>query len=374
MTATLRQGEGGYAGVIDTYLDAGNAGKNYGTSASLYVKTIDNVTALIRFDVAPPWIPAGAQISSATLRLDYLSRNPASPLTLRVFRVLKPWSETQANWAQASAALAWSRAGCAEPDQDYDSAADDELLCYGDVASPPDLNLDVTDAAQYWLDHPDANYGVVVKADSCRTLTALYQFGSSDHATTALRPVLTINYFIPQPTATPTQTGTPTRTPTQTGTPTSTGTITATPTRTGSPTMTPTITRTPTITVTPSATVTVGAIRGVVFYDLDADGEREAGEPPVGGVELRLSREGAPLATYTTMGDGLYQFTDLAEGPYALMQTDVPGYISTTGANWVLPVLAGHTQVIDFGLWLVPTPTRTATWRRLTLPLTMKQF
>jgi len=357
---TLRYGEAGYEGVDDTYLNLGLATRNFGREGQLIVKTVDNVTTLIRFDVASPWVPAGVRVSSATLKLYFSTRSPSAPITLRVYRVLRPWVETEATWNLASSGAPWGQAGCALPGVDYNAAPDDEVICYGDGAAPAELTLDVTDSVQYWLDHPNENFGLVVKADLCRTLTATYFFYSSQWSTLALRPQLEVRHFVPPPSPTPTGTPTLTRTPTRTAT------------ATGTATRTPTVTRTSTITPTPSATLTTGSLWGMVFFDLDADGELDAGEPPVANVTIDLLRNGALIDSQTTVGDGLYRFDSLEQDTYALMQREIPGYVSTTGANWILPVLAGQVERVDFGLWLPPTPTPTLP-RRLSLPLTLKQ-
>ena len=287
---TLRQDAAGYDGVADAYLDLGHGDSNYGRDGRLIVKTVGNVTTLIRFDVAAPWVPAGVRVSGATLKLYFSARSPAAPVTLRVYRVLRSWAETEATWSLAGAGQPWSRAGCAEPGSDYSANADDEVICYGDGAAPAELMLDVTDSVQYWLDHPDENYGLVVKADSCRTLTAMYFYYSSQWSVMAQRPQLEVRYFVPPPSPTATGTPTLTRTPTRTGT------------ATGTATRTPTVTQTPSITPTPSATLTTGSLWGTVFFDLDADGEMEAGEPPVANVSIDLFRVGSLVDSHTTVG------------------------------------------------------------------------
>ncbi len=172
----------------------------------------------------------------------------------------------------------------------------------------------------------------------------------------------------PTNTPTPTQSPTPVYTPTPTATPTHTPTLTAThtPTPTQSPTITPTATASPTPTVTPTTTKTVtpsvGGIIGRVWYDLDGDGVREAGEPGLGGATLTLTRRGETQGqTRVSASDGWYFFAVLQPGIYVLSATHPTGFQPTTVQRWWVSVAANWTFTIDFGTWPGPSPTRTAT-------------
>ncbi|MGI6496623.1 MAG: choice-of-anchor A family protein [Kiritimatiellia bacterium] len=83
---------------------------------------------------------------------------------------------------------------------------------------------------------------------------------------------------------------------------------------------------------------TVGLISGHVWNDLDKNGAGDAGEPRLEGVEIRLYDADSNLvATTTTLGaDGYYEFPNLPDGHYTVVETDPPGYASTgdtDGAN-----------------------------------------
>lgn len=190
--------------------------------------------------------------------------------------------------------------------------------------------------------------------------------------------------YTPGPTSTPTHTPTitPTRTetntPTHTSTPTRTGTATQTSTSppTGTPTSTPTLTHTPTATSTPTATATAtglpapGEIRGTVYYDVNENGHRDPGEPPLAGAVLLLQTLSyVEIGLLTTGPDGQYTFGGLAAATYILTEGNPLGFgRSTTPDILYVPVLAGQAVVVDFGDAIgagggLPsaTPTRTAT-------------
>jgi hypothetical protein len=163
-------------------------------------------------------------------------------------------------------------------------------------------------------------------------------------------------------TATPTSTAT--RTPTPTGTPTATPSHTPTRTPTATQTQTPTQTATATVTVSPTATPTAtpgtGTIMGTVWEDLDQDGQKEAGEPPLAGADIRLKDSNhALLRLWKTLEDGGYVFADLVPGMYFISETDPPGYASSTIGEIAVYLNANQVVPVNFGDYALPTATPT---------------
>ena len=70
-------------------------------------------------------------------------------------------------------------------------------------------------------------------------------------------------------------------------------------------------------------------IVGVVFNDLDGDGELDTGEPGIGGVSIALTSPSTTDST-TTNPDGEYSFTITETGTHTVTETDPAGYTSTT--------------------------------------------
>ncbi len=151
--------------------------------------------------------------------------------------------------------------------------------------------------------------------------------------------------------ATRSATNTPTQTPTATQTPTSTLTPT--------PTSTPTATQTPT--VTPTSTPTGGQIYGIVWFDLNEDGEIDPGEEGAEGATLQLKNDsGQVLAETTTISEGGYQFVGLASTTYNLVLIVPAGWQATTPtSHWLAPGV-GSLEV-NFGVINPPTATPTST-------------
>ena len=209
------------------------------------------------------------------------------------------------------------------------------------------------------MDHPDENYGLLIKPESCNFQTEEYTFRSSENLDTYSRPMLCVTYRMPAPTATPTPTSTASATPTGTATPTNTltPTNTATGTNTPTPTETPTITSTPTTTATP--TRSTGDIAGIAFNDFSGDGIRQAGEPPLVGAFITLRDPGGPIATSVTGMDGAFQFLNLVPGPYSVIMQPPPGFAATSPGAAALNVSAGSIWNLTFGAWFRPTETAT---------------
>ncbi|MBX7233284.1 MAG: S8 family serine peptidase [Caldilineales bacterium] len=103
-----------------------------------------------------------------------------------------------------------------------------------------------------------------------------------------------------------------------------------------------------------------GQLSGLVFFDADGDGLRDAGEAGLGGVaiELRDSGGGAVLLASTfTLADGSYLFDQLEYGDYQVSQTPLAGYELTTDSSQSVSVSAGHPSVADFGNLILRTLT-----------------
>jgi hypothetical protein len=72
----------------------------------------------------------------------------------------------------------------------------------------------------------------------------------------------------------------------------------------------------------------------LVFNDVNNNGTRDAGEPGLDGVAVRLfDNAGTPVATTATTGGGLYRFGNLIPGNYTVEITPPAGFASSSGTN-----------------------------------------
>jgi uncharacterized repeat protein (TIGR01451 family) len=91
-------------------------------------------------------------------------------------------------------------------------------------------------------------------------------------------------------------------------------------------------------------------ISGVVYKDVNGDGTRAAGDPPLAGITITLKDGlGAVVGTTTTAADGTYSFSGLPAGNYQVEETQPPGYGSSTPDVRSITVPAGGSATADFG-------------------------
>ncbi len=98
------------------------------------------------------------------------------------------------------------------------------------------------------------------------------------------------------------------------------------------------------VTVTRNRPVRAAYIRGVVFNDLNGDGDRDSGENGLSGVLVRLNTG----ATKLTTAAGQYAFR-VDPGTYTVTEIDPSGYNSTTPNNVVVTATKGSVVLADFG-------------------------
>ncbi len=135
------------------------------------------------------------------------------------------------------------------------------------------------------------------------------------------------------------------------------------------PTATPTATATATATLTPSPTPTstpsTGAVEGVVYYDVNNNGVKDAGEAVLAGAVIALKQGNVEKYTAVSGADGMYRFATVTPGQYAISEkTPPPGYLHNTTFGFSFFVNANYTWTgADFhvGHQAEPTPTATAT-------------
>jgi hypothetical protein len=325
----------GYHGTLDTYIDSGSPSLPVTLDGNLKLKGAGGQSVLIRFDLAGQ-LPANVHVVAAELVffVDHPSGVVPRDLGVGVFRVLQQWSETEASWRyrHAQARIPWAQQGCEGVGTDRLAEPDDSrTLIYRGVYS----GFDVTDGVQYLLDHPEENWGWLIKGISAST--GAFTLASSRNRELGQRPMLRIDYTL------------------------SGG---------QTPTTTPTATQ-PTPGVTATATPQGGSVLVKVFHDVDQNGSLDAGEPGVAGVTVQLLNYATRqvLAQAVTAGDGTCLFGGLAAGNYRLKEINPTGYQSTTADEIRVSVGSGQSQAF-FGDYnpSAPTPAATPTAMRTMVP------
>lgn len=212
--------------MADTFLYEYDPDVNYGAWWYMSIRSSGAKRPLLRFDVSG--IPSDAIVTEATLRLHTTSTQdpPDRAMTVDIYQVRRLWAEMQATWRNATASDTWALPGCnGVGDRDFTA------LASGTVDKPDSFfDFDVTGAVQEWVSNPASNHGLLLIGSGP---TVAYSFYTREWYGVDKHPSLTVRYYIPSATPTPTATGTvPTPTATPTGwTPTPTATVPPVPTR-----------------------------------------------------------------------------------------------------------------------------------------------
>ena len=181
----FQEGQAGYTGTQDTHVRNDTPAVAYGNATAVLADDGSPLaTALLRFDnlfgAGAGQIPLGATITSATLSIYVLNGDPADGVT--VHRMLAPWSEASTFNALTNGVQ-------------YDNIeAGSATLATIDAGRTG--WVDVTGLAslvQAWLGGA-ANEGWAFQSASADDWT----FASSEYATAALRPYLSVSYVPPQ--------------------------------------------------------------------------------------------------------------------------------------------------------------------------------
>jgi len=244
-----RNGESGYDGATDTWLNKIFSTTNYGPGADLHLRGQGQAVSLLRFDLSD--IPSDAVVTEASLdvRTNWF-REGSSPMQVQIYKMRRSWVENEATWKVASAGNGWQTWGAAgSADREQSPAAAFTLYAINTT-----YLVDLTGLVQSWVSNPGENFGMLFQP-LLSGPGQEFRFWSSDYdGTISHRPRLCVDFVMPTPTPTETATATPEPT---VPSPTPTETVTATPTET--PTETPTQNPTETPTSSPTATMTATA-------------------------------------------------------------------------------------------------------------------
>ncbi len=195
----------------DTYLSEWDWPKNYGISTRLKIGAKEVHKAkrgLIKFDLRS--IPAGSVVFFAKLELylyDHSRKVSAgNHIEIEVHRLLHTWKEgnqdgqdSEANWRQYNKKKDWLNRG-----GDFDSNIEAMTqIFYDDIDRW--IEWDITTLAQFWVDNPTLNFGMLLKddyegtegGDQAKKEIFEARFYSSEYLDFNSRPKLTVIYTTP---------------------------------------------------------------------------------------------------------------------------------------------------------------------------------
>jgi len=100
--------------------------------------------------------------------------------------------------------------------------------------------------------------------------------------------------------------------------------------------------------------LTPGTLEAFKFDDLNGDGDRDAGEPPLEGVALVGSAPCGQSVTGTTSAEGLVTWTERCADSWTVTETVPAGFAPIMDPVLTAPVLSGTTARMTFANWLLP--------------------
>ena len=183
-TVVLQNGLNGYVGCADTYVvmasDRAQGAKTNLVVEGYHCTLCIDQRALIRFDLTA--VPAGADVSKATLSVYSIDQPRPGASRIHVHRVTRLWAETTAAWYTASTGTLWTTEG-----GDFYPVADTSYT-YG-TAVGLWHSVDITGMVRDQIGHPDQNFGLMLFMEPSMFTV---RYASSNATDPTLRPKLTL--------------------------------------------------------------------------------------------------------------------------------------------------------------------------------------
>jgi PKD repeat protein len=145
-----------YAGTADTKMSGNDQNSAYGSVDNLEVDGSPALGVLLRWDISD--IPAGVTVLSASISLSVFD---PSPDTYEVYGLLRPWSEQEANWLNATSTTPWAKAG-ADGRADHGDAVVGLIHSQFTGRRTFELNENGIDLVQNWINRTEDNHGLVI--------------------------------------------------------------------------------------------------------------------------------------------------------------------------------------------------------------------
>jgi len=103
----------------------------------------------------------------------------------------------------------------------------------------------------------------------------------------------------------------------------------------------------------------LGVLRVLAYEDTNDNGMRDAGEPLVAGMDIKVrDATGAPVEVQATQSAGEpVAEAEVPAGDYRVESIPPPGYVSSSPAEVTVTVSPGETAEVRLGLRFAPTAT-----------------
>jgi hypothetical protein len=179
---------------IDARMFAGNADSPQGTLTVIGVGDTGGVyRSVIKWDLSS--IPANAVVTSATLSIYTVEDYSDNTRTMRAYRVLRAWVESEVTWNSYSTGNAWATAGCGNTTSDREATDIGSVSVASNLAGGSEVSISLTPSrVQEWISGALANNGILLKIDT--ESNDFYNYGSHENGTAGIRPKLVIEYTL----------------------------------------------------------------------------------------------------------------------------------------------------------------------------------
>ena len=188
-TVSFQQGVGGYAGNSNAFIDWWQSTTNNGSPIGAITVRTATVHGLMQFDLSS--FATNAYVSSAVLRLYATSSSNPSAITLKVYKLLRPWDVQEVTWRQASLSDEWGKVGA---NDNFTDRTRTGVVSTTVATTNAFYDLDITSFAREWVHDPSANIGVLLVAEGSASVS--YGFAADTYPVVDKRPKLSITYSI----------------------------------------------------------------------------------------------------------------------------------------------------------------------------------
>ena len=190
----------------DTFINEWSPTSNYDRLDTMRIRTGGIESPLVRLDLNA-LLPENIRITMAYLGLYTVQDREGASLTARIYRMLRPWTASEATWQQAANGQPWEQPGAKGPsDQEQTPTDEASLAPMGANGACGDRNatwFTITDDVQRFASGDEENNGWVLRGDANAQIN--YVLASTRHSNPDCLPEAYFEYTfppgtIPQPT------------------------------------------------------------------------------------------------------------------------------------------------------------------------------
>ena len=168
----------------DAYIKENFNSTNYGTDSKILIgkdSSGNNLRGLIEFNVSSI---ALSTVLSAKLQINLSYSSSNTNITIKLYRITSPWTESETTWTNGTSLQSWDTAG-------GDYAEEVDFLQFSNVSAL--YNFTITNLVRGWVNGSYSNYGIILISNDSATGNRR-EIDSSDSGSVSARPKIIIDY------------------------------------------------------------------------------------------------------------------------------------------------------------------------------------